>query len=169
MVDVKNVVQAAYPCLVGCTGGDAVAGGVGMDEQIGGEAYRAGLRRGGWLTSSWLGVMILFVLMAFGVSLWHSIRYSLPGTWTFLLQRYPDPHCSPSVSGGISLFMWEGLRCWEGWGWRWDFEAKRINNKASRRFTTCGSFICMLLRLALLRHGFGGFLDCLRVAQVIVN
>lgn len=58
--------------------------------------YRAGLRRGGWLTAAVVGTIIVFVVLAFGVFFvaFHNVFFA-PGTWMFewsdtLIRLFPE-------------------------------------------------------------------------------
>ena len=84
MVDVKVVVKAAlrvwYVSLGLLLVLWFVAGQAGW-----GQAYREGLRRGGWMTIFLLVGIILFVLLAFNVMFvaFHNVFFEA-GTWQFL-------------------------------------------------------------------------------------
>ncbi|MFQ5617308.1 MAG: TIGR01906 family membrane protein [Anaerolineales bacterium] len=84
MVDVKNVIKAVLKVWVGSVG---VLIGIGIWAWRGGwlDSYRLSLVRGGWLTAGFVGAVILFVLVAFGVFFvfFHEVFFD-PGTWTFL-------------------------------------------------------------------------------------
>ncbi len=84
MEDVKAVVKGAlsvwYVSLLGVFG-------FGIWAWLGGwwNEYRRGLSRGGWLTVIFIGGILLFVLVAFGVIFvaFHNVFFEA-GTWTFL-------------------------------------------------------------------------------------
>jgi integral membrane protein (TIGR01906 family) len=87
LFDVKNVVKAVLRVWIGSL---IVVGIFGVWAWQGGwlDAYRLSLVRGSWITIGFVGAVILFVLVAFGVFFvfFHEIFFD-PGTWTF---RYSD-------------------------------------------------------------------------------
>jgi integral membrane protein (TIGR01906 family) len=95
MLDVKVVTQGAlrvwYLSLAGLFS-------LGIWAWFGGwlPDYRRGLRRGGWLTVALLGLVLLFVIAAFGIFFvfFHEVFFD-PGTWTFwpsdtLIRLFPE-------------------------------------------------------------------------------
>lgn len=95
MVDVKNVVNAALSVWLIALGGLLLLTMWARNNQWG-EAYRAGLRRGGWLTVILVGAVIFFVLLSFGVFFvaFHNVFFE-PGTWVFyysdtLIRLFPE-------------------------------------------------------------------------------
>jgi len=95
MVDVKNVVNAALSVWLIALGGLLLLT-VWARNRDWGEAYRAGLRRGGWLTVILVGAIILIVLVSFGVFFvaFHNVFFE-PGTWVFyysdtLIRLFPE-------------------------------------------------------------------------------
>ena len=84
MVDVKVTVQRALLVWYASLG---LLFGLGIWAWRGGwlRCYLHGLGRGGWLTVIFLGVTIVFVLVAFGVFFvaFHNVFFE-PGTWMFL-------------------------------------------------------------------------------------
>lgn len=95
MVDVKNVVNAALSVWLFALGALLLLTMWARPNQRG-QAYRAGLRRGGWLTVILVGVIIFFVLISFGVFFvaFHNVFFQ-PGTWVFyysdtLIRLFPE-------------------------------------------------------------------------------
>ena len=95
MQDVKSVVQGALKVLYL---GAAILVLLGVWGWFGKwwRNYLNGLRRGGWLTVILLGMIILFVLLAFGIIFvfFHEIFFA-SGTWTFyysdsLIRMFPE-------------------------------------------------------------------------------
>ena len=84
MVDVKNVVKVSLQVWIASLIG---LGLIGTWAGIGGwfEKLQIYFNRGGWLTIGLVGVVLLFVLIAFGVFFvfFHEVFFD-PGTWTFL-------------------------------------------------------------------------------------
>ena len=110
MVDVKNVVQGVlrvwYTAL-----GILLVIGVWAWQAGWLEAYRGGLARGGWLTIGFVGTVVLFVVLAFGVFFvfFHEVFFD-PGTWTFfysdtLIRLFPQRFWRDAFlwTGGISI------------------------------------------------------------------
>ena len=111
MVDVKNVVKAT---LVVWYISLAILIGLGVWAVVGGwwDTYRLGLVRGGWLTVIFVGSVVLFVLVGFGVFFvyFHEVFFN-PGTWIFeysdtLIRLFPERFWRDAflVIGGLSLF-----------------------------------------------------------------
>jgi integral membrane protein (TIGR01906 family) len=95
MVDVKNVVNAAMSVWLISLGGLLLLTVWARNRQWV-EAYKAGLRRGGWLTVILVGLIIFFVLISFGVFFvaFHNVFFE-PGTWVFyysdtLIRLFPE-------------------------------------------------------------------------------
>jgi integral membrane protein (TIGR01906 family) len=95
MADVKRVVQGALKVLYSSTAILVLLGVWGWFGKWWG-VFLNGLRRGGWLTVILLGVIILFVLVAFGVIFvfFHEIFFAA-GSWTFyysdsLIRLFPE-------------------------------------------------------------------------------
>jgi integral membrane protein (TIGR01906 family) len=95
MVDVKKVLNAALNVWLIALGGLLLLT-VWARRRKWGEAYRAGLRRGGWLTVILVGAIIIFVLLSFGVFFvaFHNVFFE-PGTWVFyysdtLIRLFPE-------------------------------------------------------------------------------
>ena len=110
MVDVKNVVKAT---LVVWYISLAILIGLGVWAVVGGwwDTYRLGLVRGGWLTVIFVGSVVLFVLVGFGVFFvyFHEVFFN-PGTWIFeysdtLIRLCPERFWRDAflVIGGLSL------------------------------------------------------------------
>ena len=110
MVDVKNVVKAT---LVVWYISLAILIGLGVWAVVGGwwDTYRLGLVRGGWLTVIFVGSVVLFVLVGFGVFFvyFHEVFFN-PGTWIFeysdtLIRLFPERFWRDAflVIGGLSL------------------------------------------------------------------
>jgi integral membrane protein (TIGR01906 family) len=95
MVDVKNVVNAALNVWLIALGVMLLLT-IWARRQKWGQAYRDGLRRGGWLTVILVGAIIFFVLLSFGVFFvaFHNVFFA-PGTWVFyysdtLIRLFPE-------------------------------------------------------------------------------
>lgn len=95
MLDVKKVVTAAMSVWLISLGGLLLLTMWARHNQWS-EAYRTGLRRGGWLTVILVGVIIFFVLISFGVFFvaFHNVFFE-PGTWVFnysdtLIRLFPE-------------------------------------------------------------------------------
>ncbi len=121
MHDVKVVVQAAlrvwYVSLIGIFL-------LGVWGRVGGwsSAFLQGVRRGGWLTAILIGVIIVFVLLAFGVAFvaFHQVFFD-PGTWMFLfsdtlIRLFPERFWRDtflvvgSIAAGMGLLLGYLLR-----------------------------------------------------------
>jgi integral membrane protein (TIGR01906 family) len=121
MVDVKKAMRAAlgvwYAALL-------LLIGIGLLAWRGGwwQEYRAGVRRGGWLSVILIGTIIVLVLLSFGIVFvaFHNIFFD-PGTWVFnysdtLIRLFPERFWYDiflyvgllSVSAGLALAF--GLR-----------------------------------------------------------
>src|SRR4030067_1384188 len=111
MVHVKNVVKAT---LVVWYISLAILIGLGVWAVVGGwwDTYRLGLVRGGWLTVIFVGSVVLFVLVGFGVFFvyFHEVFFN-PGTWIFeysdtLIRLFPERFWRDAflVIGGVSMF-----------------------------------------------------------------
>ena len=114
MVDVKNVVQRVLRVwLISWM----VVVGVGIWAWQAGwlNGYRIGLIRGGWVTIGFVGAVILFVMIAFGILFvfFHQVFFD-PGTWTFfysdtLIRLFPERFWRDTfISVGIISIL-EGL------------------------------------------------------------
>ena len=106
MTDVKVVVAWALRVWLIAL---AVVIGVGIWAWQGGwlDSYKIALTRGAWITIGFVGVVVLFIVAAFGVFFvfFHNIFFA-PGTWTFL---YSDTF--------IRLFpqrFWQDTFLWVG-------------------------------------------------------
>jgi integral membrane protein (TIGR01906 family) len=116
MVDVKVAVRWAltvwYISLAGLLA-------LGIWARKGGwwDAYRAGLSRGGWLTTALVGALVLFSLLSFGVFFvaFHNVFFEA-GTWMFnysdtLIRLFPQRFWSDifiyvgilAVGGGLAV------------------------------------------------------------------
>lgn len=118
MVDVKNVVNVALNVWLASLVGLLLLTMWARRERWT-EAYRAGLRRGGWLTVVLVGAIILFVLVSFGVFFvaFHNVFFE-PGSWVFyysdtLIRLFPERFWRDifiyvggfAVLGGVALAM----------------------------------------------------------------
>ncbi len=112
MVDVKNVVGGAMRVLVGSIV-LLVLLGIAAWRQSWLREYLHAVRLGGWLTLPLIGVILLFVVAAFGVIFvfFHEIFFA-QGTWTFytsdtLIRLFPERFWRDTflVVGGLAAGM----------------------------------------------------------------
>lgn len=122
MTDVKVVVDWVLRLWILAL---VVAVGVGVWSWLGGwvDMYKLGLLRGAWVTLGFVGIVVLFVVFAFGpfFVFFHNIFFP-PGTWTFafsdtFIRLFPLRFWQDTFLwvGGLSIlqavfFIWLGKR-----------------------------------------------------------